>query len=1179
MINDVSGIPKYSQFGQFSFAPNVPNISTGNPIVDQAISMLLMGKGLNPFPYQGQSIFEAQQFRDRSLQILRGFRTNFGDLPIFQKFGGFNTHSLPGAIISTVFSNPDGLMNNPIIRAINGGNPQAAYGGLMKDLTGMTMGIGFGRYGNLTSAQGNQIMRDFYNSMYTHSTISAADISNAKQQQMNDINQYIVGNDKRRGMFSDVLSYDKNGGAFLDTTKFNKLRDATANFTKKLGDKMTDEAVDEFKKVMNQLDTTKAMDKKIGQSQYGKIDIGTTRGFAVEDLTRAYSMSADLGLFSVEKGRSPNDKFGVAKFLKNSAPVLRAMADLTGASTAQEAMSQLNGLIGNTRMSLQDDNSAAQLETLLRQVKGLARSAGISMDVMTASIKGAQALQAQSGMMSASGGLGALGIAARSVQDVAMLSAAAGNNYVRDHGGTNQMLTNRIQDEFANQSEEGSLQVKALFAGINGMKLPASVRKQAMKVLSNYANNKSADHSLLGMLNLQTKLGQITGLGQMAMKIMSEDKGYASEGARQLAEMGDPLGLNNLGITQSVSRGEDYILRTLEAQDKSINGAAFRGMYGTVDQRMKRFRMEIGNMRNTGKSFQDIRTNLGITGPGIDEYFGENNEESRRFVRNIILGYQRNTVFGRNFNEQQRLAIQKFAEEDKETAKRLAVLQAPILQTAMQGLISGDFSGGIDGLLDVIENPGNRRRAETMMRAMQNAGLDKDSFLLAFQEVHGGAGNLSDQTLRQNLYDQGFSGAMIDRQLALRSGFTAKNFDALSKTSSLTVAEVMNSGRSKAAFKKSKLGDKGYSFDDLSAAAQGLMALGIDDQGMLGKYGSSLADKNVALHLLHDQNTLMYAHTLGEGSFNNETARIEKKFKAQLELDGKDPAKRKIRDQLIEIFKAAGLAKFDTSASSGLRVYDMGKALQNGDMSVDLQKALIAEGFAPVDANGKITSLDEDSLYKYFNQRDDNGVNLLSPKLNSLLVRDGWADIDKAKANVIGYDMKRAAQLLGNPAHFSNDGYKKLLAVYGTRTASGTRIFDEKAEKAFIGDLKDGSAAKRLGRLGMKASDYEGYINRDSSGNIINIKSKQMAADIADDEACNYIRNQSFAPVLAKSGEDMQLAMEKADDIRKAVTGDKSGKGATAMDNLQSTLSSSSTKLVEAITKLTSTLNDAVSKY
>ncbi len=111
----------YGPNKQMSFAPNVPNISTGKPVIDQALSMLMMGSGFAPRPMAGQSIMDTHIQRKDSMDFLATMRSSFSGSQISQKLGGVDTNSSWGSMVSSFLGNPDGVMDNPIVKAFNGG--------------------------------------------------------------------------------------------------------------------------------------------------------------------------------------------------------------------------------------------------------------------------------------------------------------------------------------------------------------------------------------------------------------------------------------------------------------------------------------------------------------------------------------------------------------------------------------------------------------------------------------------------------------------------------------------------------------------------------------------------------------------------------------------------------------------------------------------------------------------------------------------------------------------------------------------------------------------------------------------------------------------------------------------------------------------------------------------------
>jgi hypothetical protein len=111
-----------------------------------------------PRPHAGQSIYEAYLERDRDKQLLDVMAHGMNQMPIVQRLGGLNPDSNLTKIMAPLINYPGGLANNPMVRAMNGGNPVAAQMAMLHHGRGLTAANMTGEFKNLSVDDTNKMM-------------------------------------------------------------------------------------------------------------------------------------------------------------------------------------------------------------------------------------------------------------------------------------------------------------------------------------------------------------------------------------------------------------------------------------------------------------------------------------------------------------------------------------------------------------------------------------------------------------------------------------------------------------------------------------------------------------------------------------------------------------------------------------------------------------------------------------------------------------------------------------------------------------------------------------------------------------------------------------------------------------------------------------------------------------
>lgn len=147
-----------------------PGFSTGNPYIDQLLSMLI-GTAGGPRPLSGsnQGIFDAHEMMRRNLGYQEITRRALADGFLAQRIGGIDTDSPLFPIISPFLADPNGMFMRGM-SALQGGNPVQAQMRMFAGLTGQTS-TAFGERNNITVPQTTAAMQAIMDRVYTWRTV------------------------------------------------------------------------------------------------------------------------------------------------------------------------------------------------------------------------------------------------------------------------------------------------------------------------------------------------------------------------------------------------------------------------------------------------------------------------------------------------------------------------------------------------------------------------------------------------------------------------------------------------------------------------------------------------------------------------------------------------------------------------------------------------------------------------------------------------------------------------------------------------------------------------------------------------------------------------------------------------------------------------------------------------
>lgn len=870
------------------------NLHTGNPMIDSLLAMVLNPMGLMSAPGKGQSVLDAQNIRMRSKDQLDLMRFGLSNSLIGQHLGGFgglNTNGFVGQFAAQMFGMPGGVMDNSFIQSINGGNPIKAIMGMKANNTGMTMGMGFGR---ITDADNNSVkaaFNEFQKTLFKTRTITGKDmdsliskVSSDSMAGMSDSTRNIFGNyinkdgfDFKKyqadgsgiGMLKDVIKQrsgalssalggeDLTGtgldGKNLDLVKFDELKKKTENFTKKIGDVMTDSALAALKKAdektaalkSKQGELVKAIDElsqgdktiaefrnQIGGHTVTGINSQTMRGYGIDQFTKAWDMSKDLGLSSL----SWNDRTGsmtmsekmaksAAGFAKNAGGVLRSVSDLTGAETAQSAMEDLNSLLGNSMANLGDEQGAAQVENLVRRFKASARTAGVGIDAVMTILNEVKALSATHPQLAFSGGIGAMETSIKSLNTTSALTTAMGSSWVRGMGGSAELSRQVTETLTRNKTEPVVMKSKGLVGHIVNSGLSDAQKKQALDLIEEFdrGNLGGKKHNFNNMAwgGLYESLGKITGdsmglLHRSALSAVSQQAGqiYADNNLGRDFDQG--------AVTASGREFELAASLAINADGKQVRKD---GRILTPEERKRGLFEDIANRAKTGEKMSEILSRYQLSSNGRLGMF----INDKHFMTNFNMYTMQQQ---KGYNEQYAIAksvTESYATQETEIGKKFAQLNQPFNQTLVQGFLNGDFGEGKQNLLDAITDAPSRIRVKDMLDSVQFNQQNKtsESFRGAMLEVMGGKEGLSADEIRKNLILQG-RGDDVESIMKQRAMLTKENMESFdSVASKLTIGQLFSTNSTNyAASEASKLG---VSLESIVAAQEFASKSGIID--------------------------------------------------------------------------------------------------------------------------------------------------------------------------------------------------------------------------------------------------------------------------------------------------------------------------------------------------------------
>ena len=569
----LQGYPDLRRYGSTNFG-----YSTGNPMIDTLV-MMYMGNTLasRPLPGSSQSIYDAYQMRERNIDFMKAAQKGFGNNFLFERMGGINTESGGFSLLSMLARDPDGIAAK-LISPLVGGNPIRAQMGLFGNLSGQALST-FGTTSNITVPQTTEMMNQLYKSFYHQSDPITPEMVKANKNKTLEKAEALLGSNseafkafeksptdfiKEEEVKTRLSDLFKKGASEENKaegdTLIASLKDSSVKSTikaiwseaietgtkagmdkaaaakvaaEKVAEVLNPMAVEPLKELTARVDDDKKMEDGKGTRPIS-INWANTRGLKLEDFTEGFSAAADFKLLG-KRGISENWE----KFIKNSPGVIDSAKSLFGQDKASgQLIQEISNLVGNNFFDIADEGSSQKLETLLRDVKAAARTAGVSIEAIKGIINQGKQLAANHPTLSALGGADITQMALRSVHGATAMSAFYGNDYMRRAGGMTGATQTLMQAEIQSVTEPIS---EGLFALIDTFNTSGDVSSQ--NLIKDYANSKDPRaHTRIGYNAFLNDLSNKSGMPiSMLHSISANNKIAAQRGALsnpELAQVG-----------------------------------------------------------------------------------------------------------------------------------------------------------------------------------------------------------------------------------------------------------------------------------------------------------------------------------------------------------------------------------------------------------------------------------------------------------------------------------------------------------------------------------------------------------------------------------------------------------------------------------------------------------------
>lgn len=549
------------QSRMMSFSPNLPGLTTGNPTIDMLMS-LLMGNTAAPRPIAGQSIYESFLQKNRSYEFLNTMNQGLNQMPLIRKLGGFDMDSTMGQFIGPYISRPGGFADNPLMRAMNAGNPIAAQMSMLSRGTGLTAANMTGDFRNVSVADTTKMMEGLNAALFNRRTVTQADaditkldiddrirskvsrritdlaggkdqeitatMQDLKNQLTRDANAAKLGLFDAKGKFSfEKFSALERQAGEIDTQKLQGATDETINALKQLSTKIKDKTLDIVQPLEN---AKREIQAKVGKEQIIQgVNAQISRGFETQDLSKTMMMGVDLGLIDYRKDfqknltalrtqrpdlatdelRSEAHRLTTQTTMGNLGKVMRAGSDLFGTQTAAETMTMVNELFGTSNLNFNNEKDANYATDLLRRISSTARVAGISTaEIMRAHGTNIAAAASQPGGLGYTRGAETMEDTLSTIKESHLIAANMGSARIRELGGMSKFLQDEISSKAAVKAQSSRLMGMLAYID-NNPDLSEERRKDLREKLISASRNQTMD--VPGLMRLTKDLATSAG--------------------------------------------------------------------------------------------------------------------------------------------------------------------------------------------------------------------------------------------------------------------------------------------------------------------------------------------------------------------------------------------------------------------------------------------------------------------------------------------------------------------------------------------------------------------------------------------------------------------------------------------------------------------------------------------
>ncbi|RTL07828.1 hypothetical protein EKK58_01385 [Candidatus Dependentiae bacterium] len=783
------------------------------PLLDIAASFIAQ-QGIFPQPQGNNSVMDMMMLRSRNMDQHYIMKRALASSQMAARMGGINMDSPFYQALYPFAAMPDSPLWK-VMSPMIGGNPVRAQMGLYADLNGQTLSS-LGRLGSTTALETDRMMDQLQGRFYrradfgkyvnsTEQPLRAAfgdagferlnkdwsmstirglegtgitrvnrDVGNLLESSLSRITRVreakdVSDTDKQTEIEKIRAEARAAADSFLASVSS---RDAQQKMGKSFADALQSEnAKDALKQFKNEWKgdiqdafrlAERGVDFKTGKVP-GSIDYRFTRGFNIEDITGSFGAAASAGMVGRNAG------LNIGKYGESAMGALDAARGLFGRDlSGRELTDEINKLVGIGSVNLTDSGDARKLEEMLRNVKAMARVAGVSIESMKGVIDEAKMLAAQNPNLPLGiGGFTAANIATQAMGDTTAALTYMDPALARALGGAVGINSGRIAALTQGLGEPtsrilGALHYHALQVGGEGSSTARAIR--------DFAQN--GDTTSLGLNSFIQKIAPSLNMSPyQALNFAQTNPLAANLGLERTPELGR-AGVTAMKTTllrewdaytggtagfgrelMNVAWDPKYASMSEEEVLRDVQGRLNRPLTSAQQAQLRnvRNRASAKKQNNEGlMSMTDIMTVGGIQDP---------RGTARRMVQ---TGYD--IEFTQDFNPRAKAAHRMVTESRKNSAKleafhaaNLAEINAPMMQRLFQAGLDGRLAdGGVEELRRIFsgapdatayaEGLKNLQEADRLYNALPEGRLDEAGNMV------GGASDAQVQEVLRKLY-------------------------------------------------------------------------------------------------------------------------------------------------------------------------------------------------------------------------------------------------------------------------------------------------------------------------------------------------------------------------------------------------------------------------------------------